>query len=143
MKRCSHCGEEKDDQEFNWRWQALGKRWGICRICQRKQKNAWYQRHKEEYGPAKNERTKALRLAARQYIFDYLSAHPCVECGEPDPVVLEFDHIGPKRKAIAELIRDGVSVDALQQEIAQCQVLCANCHRRKTMKEHGWFRSRQ
>jgi hypothetical protein len=143
MRACSSCGVVKEEDEFNWRWQDRGIRWGICRECQRKQKTNWYERHKDIYGPAKNARTRASRVAARQYVFDYLSTHPCVECGENDPMVLEFDHIGSKRKTIAELIRDGASIQSLQREIDQCQVMCANCHRRKTMKARGWFRSRQ
>ena len=32
---------------------------------------------------------------------------------------------------------DGAS---LKQEIAKCEVVCANCHRRRTAKQFGWYR---
>ena len=59
-------------------------------------------------------------------------------------MVLEFDHIhGNKTKAISVMVTEGRTFQAIQAEIDKCQVLCANCHRRKTMKEMGWFKSRQ
>ncbi len=141
MKQCTHCWEWKDESEFNWRHEGV-KLWGICKECQRKQKVDWYHEHKEENREAKNQRTMDARNRARQYVLDYLSTHPCVECGESDPVVLEFDHLDNKDRAISEMIRDGVPLDKLEREMTKCQVLCANCHRRKTNQEKGWFRSK-
>ena len=84
---------------------------------------------------------KIDRQEARQYVWNYLAQHPCVICGEPDPVVLEFDHINGKQESISRLITNAVSIERLQQEIDRCQVLCSNCHARKTAKERGWFRN--
>lgn len=68
--------------------------------------------------------------------------HPCVDCGEGDPIVLEFDHItDDKTSGISDLVGTGVSLDILIAEIAKCVVRCANCHRRKTSRELGWFRT--
>lgn len=142
MKQCTHCWKWKEESEFNWRI-AGAKLWGICRECQRKQKVEWYHEHKEENREAKNQRTRDTRDAARQYVYDYLSTHPCVECGERDPRVLEFDHVGAKTKTISEMITDGTTVATIQREIDKCQVLCANCHRKKTSRDRGWFRSRR
>jgi 5-methylcytosine-specific restriction endonuclease McrA len=141
MKQCTHYWEWKDESEFNWRITGV-KLWGICRECQRKQKTDWYDQHKEEMREAKNQRTRDMRDAARQYVFDYLSTHPCVECGESDPMVLEFDHLGEKDSTIAKMVVSGTSIATIQREIDKCQVLCANCHRRKTTQERGWFRSK-
>ncbi len=115
MKQCSHCFQWKDETEFNWRITGV-KLWGICRECQRKQKQDWYQEHREEHIKAKYEYVKIRRASAKQYVYDYLSTYPCVHCGERDVRVLEFDHLGEKDNSIAEMVAEGVSVAMLERE---------------------------
>jgi 5-methylcytosine-specific restriction endonuclease McrA len=57
----------------------------------------------------------------------------CVKCGEADPIVLDFDHIIPSTKQFT-LSSNNLSrpEEELQAELSKCQLLCANCHRRKT-----------
>jgi len=64
-----------------------------------------------------------------------LLSHPCVDCGEPDPIVLDFDHVrGEKFLGIAELIVRGFAMKVIIAEMKKCEVRCANCHRRITHK---------
>jgi hypothetical protein len=71
----------------------------------------------------------------RKWIADYLVDHPCVDCGEADPDVLDFDHVrGVKLFTIAMAVRNGRSLKAIQAEIEKCDVRCANCHRRITRR---------
>lgn len=74
----------------------------------------------------------------RRYVHD----HPCVDCGEPDWRVLEFDHRNRtmKQAAVSNLITQGASIERIQQEIAHCDVRCANCHRRRTITQLGWYK---
>lgn len=54
----------------------------------------------------------------------------CSSCGETDPTVLDFHHVrGPKLFTIGSGAKR-VGVATLRAEIAKCEVLCANCHRR-------------
>ncbi|AER25978.1 HNH endonuclease [Mycobacterium phage Nappy] len=90
-------------------------------------------------------RTKDIRAAAclkaQRYVLDYLLAHPCVDCGEPDIVVLDFDHLGDKLYNISNMVAQGFAVTTIKREIAKCEVRCANCHRRMTAKRHGgWWK---
>lgn len=69
----------------------------------------------------------------RQWVSDYLASHPCVDCGETDRDVLDFDHVlGDKSFGISEAVSRGGSLKSLIDEIAKCEVRCANCHRRIT-----------
>lgn len=85
-------------------------------------------------------RTRATRARNRQYVLTYLHDHPCVDCGEEDVVVLEFDHIVDKDCKINDAIRRGFSIERLQREIDKCEVVCANCHRRRSYKRAGSYR---
>lgn len=63
-----------------------------------------------------------------------------MDCGVDEPVLLEFDHVGAKRAAIAALVSRGINLVTLALEIEQCEVVCANCHRRRTARRAGWSR---
>lgn len=83
---------------------------------------------------------KAAKLIKRKWLYDYLSQHPCVECGESNPVVLEFNHRDREQKLFA--IANGIcryAMDVVRAEVAKCDVMCANCHRRLTAKQLGWY----
>ena len=80
---------------------------------------------------------KTRRAKLREFVQYYLSSHPCVDCGETDPVVLDFDHQGNKELEIANTISRGWSIERIAKEMMKCQVRCANCHRRKTTKDRN------
>lgn len=70
--------------------------------------------------------------------------HPCVDCGESDPIVLEFDHVkGKKLNNIMTLVNWVAASSTLDEEIKKCSVRCANCHRRITVKRSKSWRSRR
>ena len=73
--------------------------------------------------------------------YEFKLGNPCVECGEGDPVVLEFNHVDPKEKKynISEMVNGGHSWKSIMSEIEKCEVLCANCHRRKTAKDFEYY----
>jgi hypothetical protein len=144
MKVCPSCNTEKEDHEFNYRYKALGIRHNICIVCQRVYKRKWYHGSaKETHLENVKERNKRMRAEAKEFVYQYLLTHPCEMCGESDVRALEFHHTGEKNRSISVMVARGAILDRLREELAKCQVLCANCHRKLTMDERGWFRSRR
>ncbi len=59
----------------------------------------------------------------------------CVDCGEDDPIVLDFDHVrGVKVCDISRMAHTGYKEWRIIEELAKCEIRCANCHRRITHK---------
>jgi len=136
-RKCGKCGESLPESAFN-RHPRNERQWW-CRNCFRVYFRERGQLHREQSAAAKRER----QAAARGFIAEYLTAHPCVDCGESEPTVLEFDHVGEKTGGLSVLKGMGYSVERLRAEIAECQVVCVNCHRRRTGRRAGWRRARK
>jgi hypothetical protein len=83
---------------------------------------------------------RPLRRRNLLFIADHLKSAPCVDCGEADPAVLDFDHVGMKRCGVVQLAYREASIASLEREIEECEVRCANCHRRRTIIEQHHFR---
>ena len=64
----------------------------------------------------------------KEFIQNYLSSHPCVDCGLSDVRCLEFDHINGDKSFSLSDCRSHSQVK-IEAEIAKCEVRCANCHR--------------
>ena len=140
MRRCGRCGETKPKDAFAWRRKARGQLDNYCRPCRAAYKQEHYRSNKQRYveNAAKRRRVEVeVRVA---FLLEFFSENPCVDCGEMDPVVLEFDHLGDKKFNIAKGIRDR-NWESVLAEIAKCEVVCANCHRRRTARRGGFLRS--
>jgi hypothetical protein len=138
MKICSICKLPKTEFYKN-RHRPDGLQ-TYCKECAIARSKKRYKNFSEEQKQEIKDRTHRQALINKQYTWDFFKTHPCVDCGENDPVVLEFDHISNKKKSVANLANSGVSLDAVKQEIAKCEVRCANCHRRKTAKDFAWYK---
>lgn len=128
MKICIRCNKHE----------AIRDRPAWCGECKRSYDRKYYQKTKLLRQKQKQNNSARIRDRNRLYIIDYLSSHPCIDCGESDTVVLEFDHFRDKTYDVAELSGRCVSLATLQEEINKCEVRCANCHRRKTAKQFNW-----
>lgn len=71
-----------------------------------------------------------MKKKQRQFVADLLARSSCVDCGNNDSRVLEFDHVrGEKKGNIANLKNAAYGMKRLLDEIAKCDIRCANCHR--------------
>lgn len=112
----------------------------LCKPCRRKYDSAHHARRSSD----SKSRKVSLQAARRQELADrlneYLASHPCVDCGERDVVVLEFDHRDSSNKLseVSRLVQSGNSWLNIFKEVSKCDVRCCNCHRRRTAKQFGW-----
>ena len=136
MKQCVCCLQWKDENEFNWRYRVLGIRYGTCRDCQKRHQDNRYQKPRDQ-------ELERVSEGTREYVYNYLLTHPCTACGESDPKVLEFHYIGGKGWIMSNVIGGGNALVAIQAEIANCVVLCANCQRKISNRELGRSKSRK
>jgi hypothetical protein len=85
--------------------------------------------------------TAAYQAENLRRLLHYLRQHPCVDCGESDPVVLDFDQrdASLERAAVSVLIWRA-SWAVVERQIARCDVRCANCRGRRSTIHYGWRR---
>ncbi len=137
MKRCSRCKEEKDEGEFQRNRSSRDGLQDQCKACRRETDRRTYAKQSEEQKARYREANLRTIERNRRLLYEYLLGHPCVDCDESDPVVLELDHIAEKKGNIANLIRSGRGWQSIYREIQKCEVRCANCHRKITARRSG------
>ncbi len=142
MKECTKCKIKKSIHEFSYKSKASETFHKQCKVCTRVLVKNHYYSNKDYYLKKAHKRNKELRLETFAFLKDYLTKNPCVDCGERDITVLEFDHNGklPKYKAVSVLMKNRVRLDMVKKEISKCDVRCANCHRRKTARDFNWIK---
>src|SRR5271157_5024330 len=96
----------------------------------------WYNRNREDQIVKAIARQAAFLEQNTRKFIEYFKTHPCVDCEETDPLVLDFDHDDPKKKLknISKM-RANSRWETILKEIEKCQVRCANCHRRRTHQQ--------
>jgi transcription elongation factor Elf1 len=139
MKYCPRCKENKPLDAFFKKKDRRAS--SYCKPCQLEYVREHYRRTSGAYNARRYALHQVYTDRNRRIVLAHLRAHPCIDCGEHDIVVLDFDHVsGQKHGNISRLIRGGTSIETLEAEIAKCVVRCSNCHRRKTASERGSFR---
>ena len=141
MKECIVCKLTFPFDAFPFKHKAKNTRRSYCYECQRNYSRAHYLNNRELYNARRYRRQRLYRARNRERLTEYITGRSCVDCAESDVRVLEFDHVrGTKRGNISEMVLAGVAWRRIEEELAKCEVRCANCHRRKTALQFGWFR---
>jgi len=93
----------------------------IAYHCGTGQKEKWMQRQRDRRG-------KAMR-----YVQEYKQSHGCLDCGENYPYwILELDHTRGQKVANLSIMVKQNTLEQVIEELAKCDVVCANCHRNRT-----------
>lgn len=139
---CSKCGKEKKLAAFATFRSRKGelRRRGICKECRGQYAHDNFDRLQEwrkGYNAAnrsKNaQRSADLRARNRAVVWKFKS-RPCADCGkEWPPVAMDLDHPkGNKYANISKLVSSSYSEERVLEEIKECEVVCACCHRLRT-----------
>ncbi len=138
-KWCYDCRRFKPIDAFAFHNKSTGTRQGRCRACHAKYRREHYIRNRDTYIRQEVGRIKRYREENRPLIREYLRGHPCVDCGETDIVVLDFDHRDPAaKKYTVMLLAAHKSWTRVLAEIEKCDVRCSSCHRRRTALQFDW-----
>lgn len=134
MKRCVTCGDTLPLEQFNRKRAAADGLQNVCRECNRARARRYYRENRENHLRIILGRTVRAKLLAREVTGEYLLSHPCVDCGEGDLRVLDFDHRPGSGKShnVMFLVNSGYSLERIRAEIEKCDVRCRNCHARVT-----------
>lgn len=135
MKTCYRCNQTKPLDEFDNNKSKPDGKAGYCKECKRAYNKSHYIERGHLWKETRAEQREINKRKVHQKICEYLSENPCVDCGETDIVVLEFDHLSDKEFNISAKRACGWTT--LLKEIQKCEVRCANCHRRKTAERMG------
>lgn len=137
MKLCTKCNQEKSLDNFRKRTKSPDGLANWCTPC-----FATYERERYQNGDrVRKDRNKANTIKKRQdYIWKILVESNCKVCGEDDPLVLEFDHRNPETKEYNVTEMYHLSEAKIAKEVDKCDILCANCHRRRTIQQFGFWR---
>lgn len=141
IKFCRGCRRNRSVKYFHWRSRKKGARVSRCCTCVSKKSRKHYQQNRAAYVRKAQKWNKTQQRKVTTFILNYLKTHPCVDCGEDDPLVLTFDHVrGTKFKSISDLGAGRYTLERVQAEIKKCVVRCANDHLRRTARQFGWLK---
>lgn len=100
-----------------------------CVTCQAEISKTHYEDNKQDYMDRARERTRKIK----EFIVE-LKRVSCADCGvEYPPCVMQFDHVrGEKEFNLSEASKLGFSIERIMDEIAKCEIVCANCHALRT-----------
>lgn len=100
----------------------------------REYQKEWYKKNRDKEKARIEKYRKDLK---EWFATEIVAKAKCTKCGEDHPATIDFHHRDPETKegAIADLVANKRSKEAILKEIDKCDVLCSNCHRKLHYKE--------
>lgn len=126
-RTCKTCDRLKDRERFNRDPEAARKK-----QCEHMCK--WRMQNREH----NNKTWTELRRKKREWLDQYKQERGCMLCAESHIACLDFHHRDPSEKKFNLSVGIArASMDRLQAEVAKCDLICANCHRKLHWQERN------
>jgi 5-methylcytosine-specific restriction endonuclease McrA len=118
---------------FGYRDKEHQRLQAYCRACSNAYWREWYGVEANKSRQIKGVAIRRQRsIAENRRLINNLKKQPCTDCGVSyPPEVMDFDHIAAKTSDISRMIYTH-GRPALEKETRNCEVVCANCHRKRT-----------
>jgi hypothetical protein len=138
MKKCFACLLEKQFSEYGRYSKSIDGLNYRCKDCYKEYRRLWYENNKKLHKANVKQNTVSYMKNIHEWLGDYLRENPCVDCGNSDILVLEFDHINDDKDfSVSVMVRKKMPFAKVKDEVAKCEVRCVNCHRRITNKRRN------
>lgn len=145
-KFCTKCRTTKPRDQFRVDRRQPDGLHQHCTQCRKITESRWRDSNRQHLREKSKDQTHHNKIVCRSYVFEYLKSNHCIDCDEDNILLLDFDHLEPsdKKYSIGKMLnsRGGVSLVKLKAEIDKCVVRCANCHRLRTIKQFGSWKTK-
>lgn len=131
-KRCSACKTKKPLAEFAKNRSRKDGLQTSCRPCDRERARRYYRENGVRMRAQIVASSARSRAAKRAWVRKHKAEHGCRFCEEDEPVALDLHHRDGtvKEFSIGAGVAKDFGWDRLRAEVAKCDVVCANCHRK-------------
>lgn len=124
FKRCTTCAEIKSFDQFWNETNTPSRKRGMCRDCSL-------------------ERARNANDIYKTWL-DAFKDNPCTDCGRRyPPHIMHWDHLPGTKKvtSIGRLKSARAKKEVVLEELAKCELVCANCHANRTYERKDYFRT--
>lgn len=135
VKRCPRCRLAKPLTEFHRNARRTDGHQSYCKSCRSEIDHARYIRQCAEGTRRRNE----FDRGRVEWLRSLKAGRPCHDCGRTfAPEAMQWDHLpGAAKLGDVSTLR-GRSKQEILDEIAKCELVCANCHVLRTFRRAGW-----
>lgn len=135
LKVCSKCKERKELKNFSKNKTKQDNLQASCKACHSVYLKNHYLKNKNYY----KEKAKISNVLYKEQIQSYVrnlkENNPCSDCRKYFPYyVMDFDHLRDKKFSIAFACARVFSIKRIKQELNKCQLVCSNCHRKRSFR---------
>ena len=111
----------------------------VCAVCHRlRTRDSWIGRPRKGTYTSPSQVRRVALWKEQADLLAHLRDVPCLDCGRRFPkAAMDFDHRNPatKRYTVSRMLLRATTPEILA-EAAKCDIVCANCHRMRTYRQH-------